>query len=145
LAEAERIPLNENANEHAIVSYIGEYLKYSRETKARLVISDRSVFDLFSYISVSRSGDVRDEFIRLAEDVVYQEVQKVYAYIYVPIEFELKVDGVRPADLLYQRTIDNKVQHLLRFFGARVVPVSGTVDERVAEVLKFLNDYITKA
>jgi hypothetical protein len=142
---AKGIPMNEKANEHAIVSYISEYLRYSRETQASLVISDRSVFDLFAYISVSRSGDVRDEFFRLAEEVVYQEVQRVYAYIYVPIEFELNVDDVRPADVLYQRTIDDKVRNLLRFFGARVIPVSGTVDRRMEEVLKFLNGYITKA
>jgi thymidylate kinase len=141
---ARGIPLNDNASEHAIVSYLYEYLRRTRESEASLVISDRSVFDLYAYISVSRAAGVRDEFLKLAEEVVRQEVERVHAYIYVPIESELQVDDVRPADVLYQKAVDDRIRNLLKFFGARVVPVHGTLDERVAQVMQFLNDNITK-
>jgi predicted ATPase len=136
---ARGISLNDKASEFGIVSYIAEYLKYMRETKATVVISDRSVFDLFAYISVSRADSVRDEFFRLAEEVVFEEVRRVNAYIYVPIEFEMQLDEVRPADTEYQRTVDITVQSLLKSFGATVLTVSGTVEERVATVKRWLN------
>lgn len=136
---AKGIAMNDNVSEFAIVSYIREYFRYTRETKAAIVISDRSVFDLFAYISVSRPAEVRDEYFKLAEEVVYQEVQRVDSYVYVPIEFQMPLDDVRPADTAYQRTVDNQVRDLLKFFGARVFNVSGTLEERAAEVLRWLN------
>lgn len=136
---AKGIPLNDKASEFAIVSYIAEYLRYARQTAADLVISDRSVFDLFAYISLSRSGDVRDEFFNLAQEIVFQEIQRVDAYIYIPIEFEMQVDDVRLPDVQYQRAVDIKVRDLLLSFGATVFPVSGTTDERAASVKRWLN------
>ncbi len=136
---AKGISMNDKASEFGIVSYISEYLKYARETRATLVISDRSVFDLFAYISVSRPDDVRDEFVKLAEEVVFQEVSRVDAYVYVPIEFEMQLDGVRSADVQYQKEIDLKVRDLLTFFGAQVITVSGTVEERAAAIKRWLN------
>jgi GTPase SAR1 family protein len=136
---AKGISMNDKASEFGIVSYISEYLKYSRETKATLVVSDRSVFDLFAYVSVSRPDDVRDEFLKLAEEVVFQEVSRVNVYVYVPIEFEMQLDDVRPADTQYQQAVDLKVQDLLKFFKATVLTVSGTVEERATAVKRWLN------
>jgi nicotinamide riboside kinase len=136
---AKGISMNDKATEFGIVSYISEYLRYARETKATFIISDRSVFDLFAYISVSRADDVRDEFLKLAEEVVFQEVRRVDAYVYVPIEFEMQLDGVRPADIQYQRAVDLKVRDLLTYFDAKVLTVSGTMEERVAAVERWLN------
>jgi len=136
---AKGIPLNDKANEFAIVSYIAEYLRYTRETRAALVVSDRSVFDLFAYISLGRAKGVRDEFFSLAQEVVFQEVQWVNAYVYVPIEFGLLLDNVRPVDAEYQQAVDIKIQELLRFFGATVLTVSGTLEERTTAVTSWLN------
>lgn len=136
---AKGIPMNDEVSEFGIVNYILEYLSHSRMIKANLVISDRSVFDLYTYISVSRPSEVRDEFLKLAEEIVYKEVERVETYVYVPIEFEMHVDEVRPSDIAYQKTIDEKVKELLSFFGARVITVSGTVEERVQSVREYLN------
>jgi predicted ATPase len=136
---AKGIPLNDKASEFAIVSYIAEYLRHSRETTAEFIISDRSVFDLFAYISLSRPDDVRNEYFRLAEEVVFQEVRRVDAYVYVPIEFEMQLDDVRPSDTQYQRAVDHKIQDLLRFFGAKVLTASGTLEERADVVMRWLN------
>jgi len=136
---AKGIPLNDKASEFSIVSYITEYLRYTRQTVAELIISDRSVFDLFAYISLSRPDNVRDEFFNLAHEIVFQEVQRVDAYIYIPIEFEMQVDDVRPPDTSYQRAVDLKIQDLLLFFGATVLSVSGTTDERAASIKRWLN------
>ena len=136
---ARGISLNDRADEFGIVSYVAEYLKYVRETKAQLVISDRSVFDLFAYINVSRSDSVRNEFLRLVEEVVFQEVRRVDVYVYVPIEFKMQLDDVRPADVQYQLAVDLKVRELLTRLGARVLTVSGSVEERVATVKAWLD------
>jgi predicted ATPase len=133
------IPMNEKVSEHGIVTYIYEYLKLCRLTKADLVISDRSVFDLLAYISVSRPTEVRDTFVKLTEEIVYQEVARTDVYVYTPIEFEMVVDDVRPADSAYQVAIDEKVRNLLGHFGARTLTVRGTIDERVKAVREYLN------
>lgn len=136
---AKGIPLNDKASEFSIVSYIAEYLRYSRTTAADLVISDRSIFDLYAYISLSRPDNVRGEFLRLAEEIVFQEVRRVDAYVYVPIEFEMQQDNVRPSDAQYQRAVDCNIQDLLGFFGANVLTTSGTLEERSEAVVRWLN------
>jgi predicted ATPase len=136
---AKGISMNDKATEFGIVSYISSYLQFVRNTKAALVISDRSVFDLYAYITLGRSDNVHEEFVRLTEEIVFEEVRRVNAYVYVPIEFSMQVDDVRPADTEYQRAVDVNVQRLLKFFGATVLIASGTVEERVAVVQRWLN------
>jgi len=136
---AKGIEMNDKVSEFGIVNYILTYLTYCRKTTAQLVVSDRSIFDLFAYISVRRPSEVRDEFFRLAEEHVYREIEQVDTFVYIPIEFDLHVDGVRPVDKEYQELVDKKIQSLLRALDARVITVSGTVDERVDAVRRSLN------
>jgi predicted ATPase len=136
---AQGIAMNNKATEFGIVSYIREYLKHWRHVKADLLISDRSVLDLLAYISVSRPMEVREEFISLTEEIVYQEVERVDVYAYVPIEFDMVVDDVRPDDVRYRQTVDDKIRHLLKHFGAKAITVSGSVEQRVAAVRRWLD------
>lgn len=136
---ANGIQMNDKADEFAIVSYIVEYLRFSRETTASLVISDRSVFDLLSYISVSRPTEVREQFVKLTEEIVHLELARVDTYVYIPIEFPMQVDEVRPADRAYQKKVDQKIRELLKYFEAKVFIASGTIEQRAMAVRKYLN------
>ena len=136
---ARGITMNDEVTEFGMVSYVLEYLRHTRMTTAKIVVSDRSVFDLYAYISISHADGVREEFVSLVEEIVRQEVQRVFCYVYVPIEFEMQADGVRPSEVTYQRTVDLNIQKLLRQFGAGVLTVSGTVDERASAVRRYLN------
>jgi hypothetical protein len=136
---AKGIPMNDKVSEFGIVNYILEYLRHHRRTSGDITVSDRSVFDLYTYISTSRPADVRSEFVALAEEQVFVEVRQIDFYAYVPIEFQMYVDDVRPADVEYQKLIDQRVRELLKYFGARVVTVKGTTEERVATIRKHLD------
>ena len=130
--------MNDSVSEFGIVNYLLEYLFQTRSQRGEIVISDRSVFDLFAYISTSRPADVRDEFVRLVEETVIAEISRVFLYVYVPIEFPLVVDDVRPAQVEYQQTIDAKIVELLRKYNARTLSVSGPLKERVGQVIAAL-------
>lgn len=130
--------MNDSVSEFGIVNYLLEHFVQSREQTGDVIISDRSVFDLFAYITTSRPNDVRDEFVRLVEEIVIAEVSRVSLYVYVPIEFTLEVDDVRPADLEYQKRVDGQIMALLRKFEAPILLVSGSVEMRVNQVLEAL-------
>lgn len=131
---AKGIPMNDQVSEFAIVTYVVEYLKLRRLAKGSLVISDRSVFDLYAYIRTRRPSEVRQEFVQLAEEVTRAEVLSGNLYVYVPIEFPMVVDDVRPEATAYQRLIDSAIVELLKSLNATVLTVSGSLNERVEQV-----------
>jgi predicted ATPase len=141
------LPMNDKVSELSIVCYVAEYLKHTRRATADLVISDRSVFDLYAYISHSKSDDVRAEYLEMVREQVADEVDRVHAYIYLPIEFELVADQVRPSDAQYREAIDNNVRRLLKEFGANVLEIGGSLAERTEKLKAFLcsNQPDTKA
>lgn len=138
---AQGIPMNDEVSEFGIACYIVTYLKAQRElpTDLDLAISDRSLFDLFVYITDKRPEKVRYEFVQLVEELVFEEMKNVELFVYIPIEFEMESDGVRPFDLDYQKRIDSKVKTQLETFGARTITSSGDLDNRVREIEKYLN------
>ena len=135
---ARGMPMNDAVSESGIIHYLIEYLVQTRTNKAQLVISDRSVFDLFAYISCSRDPSVRNEYIQLVEEVVIAEIQRVFTYVYVPIEFPLVNDGIRPDQADYQQLIDTKIRHLLAKYNAKTITVSGSTQQRVNKIVSLI-------
>ena len=132
---AQGIPMNDQVSETGITTYIVQYLRCRRYAKGKIIVSDRSVFDLYAYISTSRPADVRDEFVWLAEEIVRAEIATVDLYVYVPVEFAMVLDDVRPAATEYQKAIDAAIVLLLRQFEANYVAVTGTVEQRVQQIV----------
>jgi hypothetical protein len=54
--------------------------------------------------------------------------------VYVPIEFELAEDGLRSADPGEQAAIDFMIKNILDTAGIEYITVTGTVEERVAQI-----------
>ena len=56
-------------------------------------------------------------------------------YIYVPIEFDMTVDELRPDDVAYQHHIDEVVRNLLDDFDLPHLQVTGSVQDRAKQVI----------
>ena len=56
-------------------------------------------------------------------------------FIYLPIEFSIEDDGVRPTDKMYQKKVDACMRKLMYEFHITPLVVTGSVEERCHQVL----------
>lgn len=77
-------------------------------------------------------------------DPVAREIMKHSLFVYIPIEFAIENDGVRPTDVEYQKQVDQAMRELIYGFGITPIVATGTVEERVKTVLNHLNKIATK-
>ncbi len=135
--------VNDKINEDGVVAYLDIYLENNRRSRCEIVISDRSIFDLYLYVHELRSVKLKKTYVDLVEELVFSEIGSVDAYMYVPIEFEMTADNVRPADIQYQRKIDNDVKKLLKYFGAKNYTISGSLENRKSLILDKIDEIRT--
>lgn len=133
------LKVNDEMNEDGFITYIQLYLKRVRENQAKIVLADRSLFDLYLYTHNS-SGRIRPLYIEMLHELIFMEAKAVDFYVYLPVEFPLPVDDVRPPDTAYQSQIDRDAVRLLHYFGARTVMVRGSLSERASAVQERLKD-----
>jgi ABC-type oligopeptide transport system ATPase subunit len=65
-------------------------------------------------------------------------------WVYVPIEFGLENDGVRPTDVEWQKFVDMGMRMLMKEFGIQPITVSGSVQERAKTVLLEIDKSLTQ-
>ena len=131
--------VNDRINEDGVVAYLDLYLRHSRKATGQVILSDRSIFDLYVYTHELSGGRIKATYIDLVKELVFAEVQSVASYIYVPIEFQVQADEVRPGDTAYHRHIDEMVLAQFKYFGAKTMTVTGTLEQRRSQVLEHLN------
>jgi len=72
-----------------------------------------------------------DECLRLAE----RRLRRSYSHVfYLPIEFPIVLDGLRPDDPGFQQDIDGRVLSLLRANDLDYVTLTGSVEERLEQI-----------
>lgn len=103
-------------------------------------VGDRSLIDAMAYAGwVLDNQQRRKEFalwdacVRIAEHQLRSQYTDVF---YLPIEFGIVPDGLRPMDLDFQAEIDERILHLLKIHDIRFQTLRGTVDERLEALLK---------
>jgi len=133
--------LNKDITEYGIINYALEYLKKERKSKADIVISDRSIIDLLSYIKVNKSDKIRKPYISLIEEIVYMEKNRFDLYLYLPIEFPLQIDDVRPSDVKYQQKVDDMILKLLSEYNTNWYEIKGSVKERLEKSVEIIDEH----
>ena len=83
---------------------------------------------------------VSDELMKtnlnmLKEDPKFCQAIEKSLFVYLPIEFKLEDDGVRPMDKMFQRKVDTYMRKLMYDFHITPLVVSGSVEERMEAVL----------
>jgi nicotinamide riboside kinase len=132
---AKGFQLDRGATVGSYVNYILAQLRAERLATAPHVISDRSLLDLIPYIRLNADENIPAYFTEMLEEVVWRESQYFDLYCYLPIEFAMEADEIRPADEGYRASVDRAFLQALGDFGVDYVEVGGTVAERTARVV----------
>lgn len=106
-------------------------------------IMTRCPLDTIAYAMADKdiAGDTTSECLRnLQDDDEFLLVLERSLFVYLPIEFGIENDGVRPTDTDYQKRVDEAMRKLIYLFGITPFVVSGSVDERLESILKFIFD-----
>jgi nicotinamide riboside kinase len=112
--------------------------QYNNEISAREFVGDRSLIDVMAY-----AGWVLDHQPRSKEIALWEECEKLaerrlrgnYTHVfYLPIEFPIVLDGLRPDDPVFQEEIDNRVVKILRAHDIEYRTLTGSVKERLQQV-----------
>ena len=124
--------------EFGIINYMKEYLEWERETEGDIVISDRSLLDLLSYITIDNSPLVRKVYLDLIKEVWLMEKERFDVYLYLPIEFALDQDGARSPDEKYRKAVDRQIMNFIKMYNLNHVTIRGSRSKRVDAAIKAL-------
>jgi thymidylate synthase/nicotinamide riboside kinase len=101
-----------------------------------LILCDRALLDHWIYTAhFHRSGLAEQKILDVYVSTIAQHCQTYDLIFYLPIEFVAVDDGVREADLEFQKAIDRDIRSFLEKHGFKFITVTGTVAVRCATVI----------
>src|SRR5918999_168570 len=112
--------------------------QFNNELATSQFIGDRSLIDVMAY-----AGWVLDNQPRRKENALWEECEELaerylrtnYSHVfYLPIEFPIVPDGLRPDDPAFQKEIDERIVGLLSTHGVRYETVAGSVADRLGQI-----------
>ena len=117
--------------------------QYNNELATDEFVGDRSLIDVMAYAGWVLDNQERtkefylwDECVKLAE----RRLRRSYSHVfYLPIEFPIVLDGLRPNDPVFQKDIDERVVSLLHANDIHYSTLMGSVEERLAQIDAHLN------
>ena len=112
--------------------------QYNNELSTPEFVGDRSLIDVMAYAGWVLDNQTRtkefylwDECVQLAE----RRLRTSYSHVfYLPIEFPIVLDGLRPDDPGFQKDIDERIRGLLRANDIDHETITGGIDERVEKI-----------
>lgn len=112
--------------------------QYNNELSFPEFVGDRSLIDVMAYAGWvldnrphSKEMALWDECVKLAE----RRLRSNYTHaFYLPIEFPIVLDGLRPDDLAFQHDIDDRVLSLLRAYEIDPITLKGSIEERMEQI-----------
>ena len=135
---AKGFPLDDKATVDSYINYVMAQLREERQSVAEHVISDRSFLDLLAYIRTNADPQIPSYFVEMVEEISWLDTRFFDVYCYLPIEFPLVEDGVRGIDEDYRAAVDETLCGLLREYGVKYVTVTGSLAERVNQVVNLV-------
>ena len=105
------------------------------------MITDRTALDGLVYTTwLYNNNKVSPECFAEVQRV-FEKIIKMYDYIfYIAPEFPIEDDGVRSASQEWQNDIVSLFNDVIVTYGVPVIPVSGSVRERVNTILKTIGE-----
>jgi nicotinamide riboside kinase len=98
-------------------------------------VSDRSLIDAMTYAGWVLDNQPRRKETALWEacvDIAQYRLRNQYSHVfYLPIEFPIVPDGLRPMDPDFQAEIDERMRHLLSVYDIPSMTLTGSVEERL--------------
>ncbi|HYP23183.1 MAG TPA: ATP-binding protein [Actinomycetota bacterium] len=116
--------------------------QYNNELATDSFVGDRSLVDVMAYAGWvlenqpwRKEMELWEECKKLAERRLRTNYTHVY---YLPIEFPIVLDDLRPDDPDFQKEIDDRILMLLRHHGVAFRTITGSVEERLDQIAKDL-------
>ena len=102
-------------------------------------VADRSLYDVLAYADwvMEHQDGVRKEnhlWYESREIAVFDLRARYDHVFYLPIEFPIVLDGLRPDDTAFQADIDRRIRHLLEAADVTFHTLTGSVEDRRAQV-----------
>lgn len=111
-------------------------------------IMTRCPLDTIAYAMADKNVTydiVKSNLDNLKNNDVFQQAIRCSLFIYIPVEFGIENDGVRPTDTGFQKEVDAGICKLIYDFKITPLVVTGSVEERLEAILvKVLGVDITK-
>jgi nicotinamide riboside kinase len=97
-------------------------------------VADKSLFDYLVYGDLILKNEIVKKLIRwfVQRNAHYDIV------FYLPIEFLMEEDGIRSVDPKFREEIDRLFRKCLDEFGIKYIELSGSVEERLNQALKYI-------
>jgi nicotinamide riboside kinase len=112
--------------------------QYNNELSTDEFVGDRSLIDVMAYAGwVLDNQEWRKEMLLWEECVKLAErrLRTNYTHVfYLPIEFPIVLDGLRPDDPDFQEDIDRRILKLLHSHDLEYTTVKGSVEERMEQI-----------
>ncbi|MHB8671735.1 MAG: AAA family ATPase [Acidimicrobiales bacterium] len=102
-------------------------------------VADRSLYDVLAYadwvMEHQESKRKEDHLWLESREIATLELRARYDHVfYLPVEFPIVLDGLRPDDTGFQADIDSRMRRLLDAHGVSHLTLAGTVEERQEQV-----------
>ena len=133
-------PLNQDATLDSYINYILLQLQAERHATKKYVISDRSLVDLLAYIITNSNSNIPSYFVCMLEEIIWIETCYFDIYCYLPIEFDLVIDDVRPVQKDYQLAVDRTLVNIFSRFHVNIETITGNLGERREKLISLIEN-----
>ncbi|MDQ4133433.1 MAG: ATP-binding protein [Actinomycetota bacterium] len=131
-----------------------EALIFLKQWRAEAVherfVADRSVYDVLAYadwVMEHREGNRKEDHLWFeAREIAVLDLRARYDFVfYLPIEFPIVLDGLRPDDTAFQADIDRRIKALLDGEDVPYHTLTGSIEERSNEVRRMVGVEVGRA
>ena len=116
------------------------FLKQWRaEASHERFIADRSIYDVLAYadwVMVNQDGERKENHLWYeSREIATLDLRARYDHVfYLPVEFPIVLDGLRPDNPEFQADIDRRVVELLKGHDVAFHTLTGSIEERQEQV-----------
>ncbi len=116
------------------------FLKQWRaEASHERFVADRSLYDVLAYadwVMENQTGQRKENHLWYeSREIATLDLRSRYDHVfYLPVEFPIVLDGLRPDNPEFQGDIDRRIVELLKGADVAFTTLTGPVEERQAEV-----------
>lgn len=131
------VGINKNTREEEYPLFFDLHLRnILSERSADFVIFDRTILDSVAYAGVNEH--LHPNWLSFVKSVTSYIAQQFEFYFFIPIEFALERDGVRPSEKDYQHAIEREIKSLLDEIHRPAIELIGGREMRVQQAVKII-------
>lgn len=143
---AKGFPLGYLATMDSYVEYIIDQLSaLSQAQQYDLYISDRTLLDPYAYALANQSINkslITPREIELLHQVWLLEQKQYDLYLFLPIQFAMENDGIRPTGEKYRELVSQTILKLLHDNNLNYVTVTGNPQDMLSQAIQSINSLL---